>query len=109
MLEQWFRPLPPPSLLAQPAPGDPARARKRTHSPTDEGQPVPKCRKNWSVEEVVAWLGTLSLPHLADRFRENGVDGELLSATSKEELISELGLTPLQAKKVLMQWGPRST
>ena len=35
--------------------------------------------------------------------RENAVDGELLCSLKRAELIQELGLTPLQAAKVLQR------
>ena len=50
---------------------------------------------------MVAWLESSSLGHLSERFRENGVDGEFLTELIVAELESELGLTRLQAKKVL--------
>ena len=56
------------------------------------------------VADVVAWLESLSLGHLSERFRENGVDGEFLTELTLEELESELGLTRLQAKKVLSRF-----
>ena len=42
--------------------------------------------------------------HLAERFQENGVDGEFLADLNMEELERELGLTRLQAKKVLTRF-----
>ena len=54
----------------------------------------------WSVQDVAAWLKQLSLGHLAERFRENGVDGEFLSELSLGDLVTELGATPLQARKL---------
>ena len=48
-------------------------------------------------------LSQLALGHLADLFRENGVDGEFLSQCTKEELVSELGLTALQATTLFMR------
>jgi len=63
---------------------------------------------SWSVDHVLRWLGSLSLGHLGERFRENGVDGAFLSELELEELVSELGLTTLQAKKVFKQWRARA-
>jgi len=56
---------------------------------------------SWTVDNCVEFLHTLSLGHLADQFRANGVDGEMLLALTEEELIGELGLQKLQAKKVM--------
>ena len=56
------------------------------------------------MEDVCAWLATLSLGHLAPRFRDNGVDGAFLSELTEDEMTSELGLTKLQAKKVMSHW-----
>ena len=49
---------------------------------------------------VIRWLGELGLGHLSERFREEGVDGEFLCELSEDELVSELGLSRLQSKKV---------
>ena len=42
----------------------------------------------------------LSFGRLAERFRENAVDGEFLSELTQEDLVAELGATPLQARKI---------
>ena len=49
-------------------------------------------------------LHPLQLPaELEPRVRENAEDGELLCSLKRAELIQELGLTPLQAAKVLQR------
>ena len=49
-------------------------------------------------------LHQLQLPaELEPRVRENAEDGELLCSLKRAELIQELGLTPLQAAKVLQR------
>merc|ERR1712060_114453 len=55
---------------------------------------------SWNVAEVIEFLESLGFAHVVDGFRENGVDGEMLSGLSEEELVEELKLTKLQAKKV---------
>ncbi|CAK9016992.1 SAM domain-containing protein (Fragment), partial [Durusdinium trenchii] len=45
-----------------------------------------------SVADVVSFLHHLSLSHLAPKFEENGVDGQMLCELSLEDLIDNLGL-----------------
>ena len=63
--------------------------------------PNAKKSKNWSVEDVCSYLVRLELAHVSDKFRHNGVDGSFLADLKEEDLIAELGLTRLQARKVL--------
>ena len=53
---------------------------------------------------MVTFLEGLELGHLAARFRADGVDGALLAELSTEEMVSELGLSKLQAKKVAFRF-----
>ena len=46
----------------------------------------------WSVQGVPG--------HLSKRLRDNGVDGEFLAGLSYDDLVTELGATPLQARKI---------
>ena len=55
---------------------------------------------DWTADDVATWLGQLELSHLAPSFLDSAVDGALLSELTQEELVSELGLTKLQARKV---------
>ena len=86
-------------------------ARAHTMAPprkrSAEDAPVSNAKKqcqHWSAGEVAQWLDTLSLGHLSERFRENGVDGSFLAELSEDELRGELGLTRLQAKKIRSRW-----
>ena len=54
--------------------------------------------RSWSVEDVVALVTKLQVPH--EIFRLHAVDGVVLQTLSEEELQAELGLTLLQARKV---------
>ena len=60
---------------------------------------------SWRVDDVVAYLRSLELGHLEAAFRANGVDGPFLATLSEEDLVTELGLTRLQARKVMMRLG----
>ena len=60
-----------------------------------------QCIDSWSVDDVCTFLGSLSLGHVELAFRNNGVDGMMLSTLSLEDLENELGLTKLQARKIL--------
>ena len=77
---------------------------KRSAPGSSGDTPPVKTRKDWSVQDVCSWLDSLSLGHVAQRFRDNGVDGAFLSDLAEEELMAELGLTKLQAKKVMTRW-----
>jgi len=70
----------PASASAVPAPGGPVSA--------------------WKVDDVVRFLEDLQLGHVAKKFVEDAVDGAMLLNLSDEDLVSELGLSKLQAKKV---------
>lgn len=59
-------------------------------------QPV----EEWDVEEVCIWLACIGLANKADRFREEGVDGALLSDLDEGELTEDLDLTVSEAAKV---------
>jgi hypothetical protein len=65
--------------------------------------PDAKRGASWGVDDVVKWLESLELGHLAPRFRENGVDGAFLQELSIDKMVVELGMTKLQAKKVLLR------
>ena len=41
-----------------------------------------------------------SLSHVKPAFVENGVDGQYLQELSEEDLVTHLGLRPLQARKI---------
>ena len=61
---------------------------------------TPAAVRDWGVDAVCDYLAGLELGHLAPGFRSNGIDGKMLLELSEEELVGELGLTKLQAKKV---------
>ena len=62
-----------------------------------------KTIESWDLDEVCIWLNCIGLGEKVDPFRENTVDGETLTSLSNEDLTAELGLTNLQANKVLRQ------
>lgn len=57
--------------------------------------------ETWDLDEVCIWLKCIGLGEKTEPFRENTVDGESLLSLAQEDLTSELGLSNLQAKKVL--------
>jgi hypothetical protein len=60
-------------------------------------QPV----SSYSVDDVALWLFCQGMGEaVIAAFRQNDVDGSTLVALTQEELVSELGLTRLQAKRV---------
>ena len=65
-----------------------------------------QCIDSWSVDDVCSFLSSLSLGHVEPAFRNNGIDGLMLSALSAEDFETELGLTKLQARKILARLPP---
>ena len=59
--------------------------------------------RSWTVDDVVEFLGSCDLGHIADTIRVNGVDGELLVSLTDSEMMEELGLTKLQVKKIRLR------
>ena len=75
-------------------------ARKRACPDASSG-PARKKPRDWSVSEVISYLEGLGLGHVQDGFKENAVDGRTLTEMTAEELVQYLGLTKLQARKVV--------
>ena len=76
-----------------------APTKRERQGPTGD-TPGPKRSAGWSVEDVVGFLGGLDLGHVAPAFRMNAIDGLMLADLSEKDMVEELGLTPLQARKV---------
>ena len=55
----------------------------------------------YSAEEIGLWLVAQGLGEHASKFVEEGVDGDLLLTLSADDLKNDLGLSSLQAKKLL--------
>lgn len=55
----------------------------------------------WSVDDVCSWLYHINLGEHVDMFRANEVDGRMLLILTMEDITEELGLSKLQAKKVI--------
>lgn len=60
-----------------------------------------KSFEEYSAEEIGLWLTAQGLGEQAPKFLEEGVDGDLLCSLSIDDLKNDLGLSGLQAKKVL--------
>ena len=55
----------------------------------------------WSVEEALSFLHQISLGQLPPTCQEHAVDGQMLCELTSEELVNNLSLKPLQARKVM--------
>lgn len=64
---------------------------------------APEPLDQWSVDDVATWLCAIGLGAHVSPFKENSVDGALLATLSKEDLQNDLGLSGIQAKKVLVE------
>jgi hypothetical protein len=58
---------------------------------------------SWSDDEVATWLHCIGLDDKIDAFKANAVDGSLLLTLDKQDLTTDLGLSGLQAKKLLQE------
>eukprot|EP00811_Abedinium_folium_P009881 NODE_19137_length_858_cov_5.344733.p1 GENE.NODE_19137_length_858_cov_5.344733~~NODE_19137_length_858_cov_5.344733.p1 ORF type:complete len:204 (+),score=70.14 NODE_19137_length_858_cov_5.344733:48-614(+) len=65
--------------------------------------PPPGPVVSWGVDEVVQFIEGLGLGQKAAKFREDAVDGGMLASLSEDDLVSELGLSKLQARKVIQR------
>ena len=64
---------------------------------------APEPIQQWSVDNVCTWLTAIGLGSKAEAFKDNGVDGSLLCTLSTNDLTSDLSLSGIQAKKVLLE------
>ena len=79
---------------------EPVGTIKRASSSATGSTPDAKRHASWRVDKVVEFLHKIELGHLEAIFRENGVDGRFLSELQEDDLVGELGLTKLQARKL---------
>lgn len=56
---------------------------------------------DWTIDEVIQYVEYQGLGHVADKFRDNAIDGSVLVDLTAEDLCNDLGLQKLQAKKIL--------
>lgn len=94
-------PPPPPPPPPPPAPAAAPTAAATAAAPP--GAPPSGAAGQWSMAEVSQYLEALGLGQLKPAFEENAVDGEMLVGLSEEDLVSELGCTKLQARKVMQR------
>jgi len=59
------------------------------------------CAHDWTVEQVALFISSLGLDHCLHLFKDNAVDGKMLVELDKKDLQEDLGLRPLQARKVM--------
>ena len=57
--------------------------------------------KEYSTEEIGLWLIAQGLGEYAPKFLAEGVDGDLLLTLSVDDIKNDLGLSGLQAKKLM--------
>ena len=80
--------------------------------PCDHGGPVSGVKrsaeaaalasiKDWGIRDVNEFLVSIDLGQLSNVFRNNAVDGPFLATLSTQDLVSELGCSNLQARKIL--------
>ena len=55
---------------------------------------------DWSVQDVISFLKEAELEHVTPGFVENAIDGAMLCQLTEEDMVQELKLSRLQARKV---------
>ncbi|XP_033097108.1 uncharacterized protein LOC117101263 [Anneissia japonica] len=74
---------------------------------------LPQDLKMLTLDQVQDCLNLLHLERLADKFKENDIDGIILCDLSKDMLINDLGLTRIEALKLRkfidQKWLPNSS
>lgn len=63
-----------------------------------------KPKEEWAVSEVCDFLKVLELSHLEAAFRNEGIDGSFLRSLSEDDLVKQLGLSVLQARKIKLRF-----
>jgi len=82
------------------------RAPRREASGSMEEAPAAKISAcDWSVDDVASYVARLGLSHVQESFRSNAVDGRMLTEMTLDDLMQDLGLTRLQARKVMDRLG----
>ena len=56
----------------------------------------------WSINDMMTYVDAISLSHLKQFFRENGLDDRLFLACTPEELLRELLISRLQLKQIML-------
>ncbi|KAJ8047879.1 Sterile alpha and TIR motif-containing protein tir-1 [Holothuria leucospilota] len=59
--------------------------------------------KSFTVDDVTSFLREVKLEAYTDKFKENFIDGELLATLTENEIYEELGMSRIQAKRLLME------
>jgi SAM domain (Sterile alpha motif) len=62
-----------------------------------------KAVNDFDISEVCIFVMSLGLSAKVDAFRQNSIDGDMIVTLTAEDLQNDLGLTSLQAKKVVKQ------
>ena len=86
------------NFVLEQARGQPAKREATSSGETPE--PKRMLCLAWTVDDVCSYIIHLELGHVVEAFRKNAVDGRMLASLSEADLVSELGLKPLQARKV---------
>ena len=76
------------------------RSKPEATSSGDTPEPKRMLCLFWTVDDVCKYVSDLELGHVAPAFKENAIDGRMLASLSEADMVAELGLKPLQARKV---------
>jgi hypothetical protein len=103
---KWLLEGPVPQAAASSAAQPAAEIDHKRKATAGTGEtPGAKKAASWSVDDVVTFLDSLSLGHVAPAFTDNAVDGAMLQCLSEEDMVKDLGLKPLQARKICQRLG----
>lgn len=62
---------------------------------------------NYSLEDVIQLLREIKLEKYVENFKQNFIDGMLLTNLTENELCEEIGLRRIEAKRLLIEVGRR--
>ena len=74
-------------------------AQQQETGPLEAAMPPGKAT-DWSIGQVGDYMAALGLSKYSDKLREQGVDGPTLAGLSEDDLICEIGMTKITARKV---------
>ena len=89
------------SNAAAAASQDACGSKRSAPGPTGSSPDRQRRLATWTVDQVSGFLAEIGLGHCEAIFRTNAVDGLFLAELSQADLVTELGLTNLQARKLL--------
>ena len=67
-----------------------------------DGAAAPKRASTWNEAQVIAFFEDIGFGHVKEKIVHAAMDGHVLCSLSEAEMVTELGLTKLQARKAML-------